>query len=87
MTIHDTPKRSATMPKREAEEGLGHRQLHLSPIAERREQPFGLGLVVCGERQRETLKVRISRAPSVGGEHRRTGDLEARVHHLVLGTR
>ena len=47
-TIQDTPKRSATIPKR-GEKKVRQRHLHLPAVAERAEQPLGLGLARHGE--------------------------------------
>ena len=44
MTIHDTPKRSATMPKRGEKKVFAQRHLHLPAVAQGGEQPLGLGV-------------------------------------------
>src|SRR6266542_2568685 len=68
-------------------EGLGQRHLHLPAVAQRREQPLGLGLAGHREREREALAARPPFAPTVGDQHRGLADTEARMHDLALGTR
>ena len=58
--IHDTPKRSATMPRRFAD-----RHLHLSALAEHAEQAIGLRLTRNRERKGDALERGLAHAATV----------------------
>src|SRR5262249_11098551 len=69
------------------EEGGGERHDHLPAVDEGLEQPLGLGRIHHRERERKALKAWLTPASAVGGHHGRLTHTEARMHHLVLGTR
>ena len=84
-TIHDTPKRSATMPKREEKKVLVNGICTCPPsasAANNRSASASFGTVSDSEKP---WKARLAQALAVGGHHRRLADAQARVHHLVLG--
>src|SRR5258708_30781260 len=68
------------------EEGLGQGHLHLAALAERCEQPVGLGDAGRGDRQREALEVRLPLAAAVRCHHSPLPDADAGMHHLVAGS-
>ena len=87
MTIHDTPKRSATMPKREEKNVLFNGICTCPPsasLANNRSASASLGTVSDSEKP---WKFGFPEALAVGGHHGGLADAEARMHHLVLGAR
>jgi glutathione S-transferase len=69
------------------EERLGERHLHLTAIGKRIEEAIGLGLALRREREGKALEARLSLATTIRCHQGRVAHPEARMHHLVLGSR
>ena len=84
--IHDTPKRSATMPKREEKKVLVSGICTCPPSARAANSRSASASSGAESDSEKPWKLGLPEASPVGSHHRRIADAEARVHHLVLGT-
>jgi hypothetical protein len=83
MTIQPTPNLSDSMPKRGAKNVLPS-GICIGRLGEAVEDLVGFRLGICSNRQRNTVKIRLSAAAAVRHQNRRVAQLNLRVHDLVL---